>query len=175
MHSVRISAALVAALVALAGCSSSKDVPTGKLTCPAAFAAPNLDSYTVFRSGAAANPTTADIAFGVKVMTVKSACKNETGGVRVVTTISFAAVRNDADFRQGDFTYFVAVADAQQNILAKQNFALRVDFAPRQRQMRIVDEITEHLPVKDLSVAGNYAVIVGLQIDKQQLELNRQR
>lgn len=170
-------AALSGLLVLLAACGSSgtgSGASVGKLRCPDTFPAPNLDSYTQLRPGAStANPQ--DIAFGVKLTTAKSTCRTEASGVRVVTVLTFAVVRNDAEFRQGDFGYFVAVTDAQQNILAKQNFALRVDFAPRQKQMRVVDEITEHLPVKDVSTGGNYAIIVGLQLDRQQLELNRQR
>lgn len=166
--------ALSGLLALLAACGSSGGTSVGKLRCPDTFAAPNLDSYTQLRSGAnTANPE--DISFGVKLATVKSTCRNEASGVRVITVLTFAVVRNDPELRQSDFGYFVAVADAQQNILAKQNFALRVDFAPRQKQMRVVDEITEHLPVKDISTGGNYAIIVGLQLDRQQLELNRQR
>jgi hypothetical protein len=90
--------------------------------------------------------------------------------LRVITNIAFIAVRNDDSLRQGDFNYFVAIADQQQTIVAKQNFALRVDFALRQKQMRISDEITEHMPLKNLSLGGQYAVIVGLQPSPQQLD-----
>lgn len=167
--------AVLSALLALSvGCSSGGDAPAGKLSCPAAIAAPGLDAYTVFRQGAATG-NIEDIVFGIKLVSVKSTCRYEPSGLRVVTSIGFLAVRNDPDLRLGDFTYFVAIADAQQTIVAKQNFALRVDFAPRQKQMRIAEEITEHLPLKDLSLGSQFAVIVGLQLSQQQLELNRQR
>jgi hypothetical protein len=145
----------------------------GKVSCPGAVIAPGLDAYTVLRAGAtSSNP--ADIGFGVKLISVKSTCKNETAGLRVITKIDFIAVRNDDGLRRADFTYFVAIADAQQTIVGKQNFALRVDFAPRQKQMRISDEITEHLPLKDVSLGRQYGVIVGLQPSRQQLD-NRER
>jgi hypothetical protein len=160
--------------LALAGCAGSdKDAP--KLSCPVAFIAPNLDSYTVPRAGAASAANPNDIAFGVKLTDVKSSCRQEASGVRVTTQLSFIVARNDPNLRQGDFSYFVAVADARQNILAKQNFALRVSFASQQKEVRVAEEITEHLPVKDVSVVGSYGVIVGLQISKEQLDLNRKR
>ncbi len=176
MRSV-LGAALFALLAAsLAACSGhSSSAPVHPLGCPVAYIAPGLDAYTVFRSGAAPSTNTGDIVFGVKLMSVQAACHNEPQGVRVTTLLTFLAVRNDDNLRQGDFTYFVAISDAQQNILAKQNFALRVDFAPRQKEMRVFDEITEHLPLKDISLGSRYAVIVGLQVSKQQLDLNRQR
>jgi hypothetical protein len=174
MGRILAGAALSGLLALLAACSGGSKPAVGRPTCPAAIAAPNLDAYTVFRPGASTtNPE--DIVFGIKLISVRSTCKNETGGLRVTTNIAFIAVRNDPDLRLGDFTYFVAVADARQNIVAKQNFALRVDFAPRQKQMRIGEEITEHLPLADLSLGSQFAVVVGLQLSQQQLDLNRQR
>jgi hypothetical protein len=176
MRSVFGAALCALAALSLAACSSSSsELPPGKLACPTTFIAPGLDAYTEFRPGVTPSTNTNDIVFGVKLAAVSPECHGEPQGVRVTTVITFVAVRNDQDLRQGDFTYFVAVADAQQNIVAKQNFALRVDFAPRQKEMRLVDQITEHLPVKNLSLGNQYAIIVGLQVSKQQLDLNRKR
>lgn len=174
MRAFRLSVAPLCCLLALllAGCGSSK---VGKLTCPATFIAPNLDSYTVLRQGATSSANPNDIAFGVRLVGVSATCSTEVTGVRVTARLTFVAARNDPDLRQGDFSYFVAVADGQQNILAKQNFGLRVDFALRQKEMRVYEEITTHLPTKNNSVVGSYGVIVGLQINQQQLDLNRQR
>ena len=176
MRSV-LGAVLLALLAAsLAACSGSRtSEPVGKLNCPGAFIAPGLDAYTVFRSGAAPSTNANDIVFGVKLAGINASCQNEPQGVRVSTLLTFIAVRNDDSVRYGDFTYFVAIADARQNIIAKQNFALRVNFAERQKQMRIFDDITEHLPLRDISLGNRYSVIVGLQVSKQQLDLNRQR
>jgi hypothetical protein len=170
MRPILARAALSGLGALLAACSSGGDSgQVGKLSCPAAIVAPGLDAYTVFRPGATStNPE--DIGFGVKLISVRATCRNETAGIRVITNIAFIAVRNDDNLRQGDFTYFVAIADQQQTIVAKQNFALRVEFALRQKQMRISDEITERLPLKNLSLGSQYAVIVGLQPGQQQLD-----
>jgi len=167
MRPILARAALGGFLALLAACSSGGGGSVAKLSCPAAIVAPGLDAYTVLRPGAAGG-SAADISFGVKLVAVKSTCRSETAGVQVITNIAFIAVRNDDNLRQADFTYFVAIADAQQTIVAKQNFALRVDFALRQKQMRISDEITEHLPLKNVSLGGQYAVIVGLPPSRQQ-------
>ncbi len=174
MRSIRFSVVPLCLLAfAAAGCSSAGKV--GKLSCPVVFTAPNLDAYTVFRPGVTTSNNPDDIVFGVKLADVVSNCRTEVGGARVTTRLTFVVARNDADLRQGEFSYFVAVADQKENILAKQTFALRVDFAPRQKQMRVVEEITEHLPLKDVATGGAYAVIVGLQLNQQQLDLNRER
>jgi len=169
MRALRACAVLLGVAL-VAGCRSGG---AHKMQCPASFIAPKLDAYTVLRPGAT-GPGSENIAFGVRLASVKATCRSEAGGIQVTTGLVFIAARNDPEFRQGDFTYFVAIADPQQNILAKQNFGLRADFAPTQKEMRIADEITEHLPLKDTSLGGSYAVIVGLQVSPQQLDLNRQ-
>jgi hypothetical protein len=170
MHPILARAALSGLFSLLATCSGGGDSgQTGKLSCPPAVVAPGLDAYTVFRPGATTTKPE-DIGFGVKLVSLRSTCRNEEAGLRVITNIAFIAVRNDDNLRQGDFSYFVAIADSRQTIVAKQNFALRVDFAVRQKQMRISDEITEHLPLKNLSLGAQYAVIVGLEPSPQQLE-----
>lgn len=174
MRSVHGAFLLVLLALSLVACSGSREKTTGKLSCPSAFIAPGLDSETEFRPGATTTGTN-DIIYGVKLASVRASCHNEPTGLRVVTLLTFIAARSGDDVRQRDFTYFVAIADARQNIIAKKDFALRVDFAPRQQEMRIFDEITEHLPLKDISQGGGYAVIVGLQVTKQQLDLNRKR
>lgn len=166
-----LGAAILAGLL-LAGCSSSSS-GGGKVKCPSAFVAPGLDAYTQLRPGATSGDLD-NIAFGVKVVSIKVACKKEVSGIHITTSLVFHAVRNDDTLEKGDFTYFVAIADPQQNILAKQTFGLRADFARKQKQMRIADEITEHLPLKKVSAGGSYAVIVGMQLSQQQLE-NRQQ
>ena len=172
MRRFAVCAVVTASLAVLSACGSSGG-STGKLACPTALTAPNLDSYTVFRPGGGTSPE--DIQFGVKLAGVRSNCVAERAGIRVDTAISFIIVRNDPQLKVGDFTYFVAIADARQTIVAKQNFGLRADFAPRQNQLRVTDTITEHLPLRDLSTGRTYAVIVGLQVSQQQLDLNRQR
>ena len=168
--------ALVALLaVSLAACSGKRGAEVNKLNCPAAFIAPGLDAYTVYRPGVAPSNKAEDVAFGVKLSAINARCTNEPQGVRVTTLLTFIAVRSDDTVKHGEFTYFVAIADPQQQIIAKQNFALRVDFAEKQKVMRVYDDISEHLPLKNVSLGSNYSVVVGLQVSKQQLDLNRQR
>jgi hypothetical protein len=144
-----------------------------KVACPDTFIAPNLDSLTLLRPGGGASPQ--DIRFGVKLFSANSTCTGDKAGVRTDTDLLFVVARNDPDIKQGQFTYFVAVADAQQNILAKQDFTLQVEFAPKQNQMRISEALKENLPVRDPAIARNYAIVVGLQLTPEQLELNRKR
>jgi hypothetical protein len=167
----RLLRAMAFGVLALSAACSSRDKDKTP-DCPSALIAPNLDSYTLARPNAT-NPQ--DIQFGVKLASASASCHAEKGGVRVDTAISFVVIRTDPQFSSGDFTYFVAIADRAQNIVAKENFALRAGFAQKQDRMRITDTITEHLPLKDPASAGSYVVLVGLQLSQQQLDSNRQR
>jgi hypothetical protein len=170
MRARLVRAVATGSLALLAACTSrDKDKAPD---CPSALIAPSLDSYTVPRP-CATNPQ--DIQFGVKLESARASCHSEKGGVRVDTAIGFLVIRTDPQFRNGDFTYFVAISDRAQNILAKENFALRVDFAQKQDRIRVTDTITEHLPLKDPATAGSYVVVVGLQLSQQQLDTNRER
>jgi hypothetical protein len=171
---LRVLSVALAAL--LAGCSwfgGGSDKNADELACPTAFIAPGTNAYRVFRPGGGTG--LADIQFGVKLTSVKSTCKREKDGIVVDTVNSFVAVRNDPDLRQGDFTYFVAVADGQQNILTKRNFTLRVEFDTRQKEMRMVDTIVEHLPLRKVSAGRSYGIVVGLQLSQQELDFNRRQ
>lgn len=160
--------ALGAVAVALASCGGGREVR--RLSCPATVLAPHLDTYTVTRPGMTGPGS---IRFGVRLVDLRSTCRGEEGGIAVDTEVTFETARNDPDLRQGDFSYFVAVADKQQNILAKQIFSLRANYALHQNEMRIRDNVSEHLPLKDVSTGRNYTIIVGLQVSQQQLDLNR--
>jgi hypothetical protein len=166
--------AAIGLVALLAGCSlfggGDKE---NKLACPTTQIAPDLDALTVLRPGGTG---TGDIRFGVKLIKADSDCEaDKAGGIRTDTRMSFIIARNDPDLTEGEFTYFVAIADSQRAILAKEDFTLKVQFAPRQNQMRVRDDISEHLPVRKLSSGKNYSIVVGFQLTPEQLELNRKR
>jgi hypothetical protein len=144
-----------------------------KVACPNTLIAPDLDALTVMRPGGGTSP--ADIRLGVKLFSAKSSCTGDKSGVATNTDLLFVAARNDPDLKQSQFTYFVAIADAQQNILAKQDFTLQLEFAPKQNQMRISEAIKENLPLRNAAAAQNYTIVVGLQLSPEEVELNRKR
>ena len=77
--------------------------------------------------------------------------------------------------KRGDFAYFVAVADAQRNILTKKEYKVSVEFSPRLKQINVSDQVAVGLPLHDLSNGGKYLIIVGLQLTPEQLDFNRKQ
>jgi hypothetical protein len=157
--------------LAVAGCFGSTD-STGKLVCPTPVIAPDLDAAATLRDGGS-GPT--DIRYGIKFMTVKTNCRTEKIGLTAETRVTFVAARSDQTVSHGEFAYFVAVADAQRNILNKKQYTVSFDFVPRQKQLQISDQFAVGLPLHDLSDGGKYVIIVGLQLSPEQLDFNRKQ
>jgi hypothetical protein len=165
-------AAVAGALgLGVTGCFGSTE-STGKLVCPTSVIAPDLDAAAQLRPGGSGPD---DIRFGVKVMSVKTNCRTEKIGLTAEARISFLAARNDPTLKQGEFAYFVAVADAQRNILNKKEYTVSLEFSPRQNRLQVSDQVAVGLPVRDLSSGGKYIIIVGLQLTADQLEFNRKQ
>lgn len=159
------------ALVMVAGCTTVRSWFGGATpNCPNTYVAPGLDTSSQYRPTGAF--TQEDIQATVKLDTARAVCHVAKSGVDVDTEVQFTITRFDPQLTATDLSYFVALSSGQ-NILAKQPFSLRVEFAPNQGQIQIADTIREHLPLREPDAAKNYAVIVGLQITRQQLELNR--
>lgn len=163
---VSVAGGLLAAL--LAGCSSSG---VSKLVCPMAMVAPDLGSYAAFGPGPGRNLS--DILVGAKFEGVSNTCHRDDGGIGIETKIILNAVRSSPDLHQSSVPFFVALVDAQRNIVAKKTFDLVVEFVPRQSFRKYQESITEHLPLSDTALGGNYAVVIGFQLTPDQLHYNR--
>jgi hypothetical protein len=156
----------------VAGCFGGGTDSTGKLVCPTPLIAPDLDAAAQLRAGGSGPD---DIRLGIKVMSINTTCRTEKIGLTADMRISFATARSDPTLTRGEFAYFVAVADAERNILNKKEYTVSVEFAPRQNRLQVSDQVAIGLPVRDLSTGGKYLIIVGLQLSPEQLEFNRKQ
>src|SRR5260370_1341386 len=83
---------------------------------------------------------------GIKFMPLKPNCRTGKLGLSAETRVTFVAARSDQTVSHGEFAYFVAVADAQRNILNKKQYTVSFDFVPRQKQLQISDQFAVGLP-----------------------------
>jgi hypothetical protein len=157
-------------MLGLAGCGGSKSI--GKLSCPTPLIAPDLDAAADLRPGGSGP---GDVRYGVKLTSVNSKCSTEKVGLSADLRIGFVVARADPKLMRADFAYFVAVADAQRNILTKKEYKVSVEFSPRLKQLNVSDQVEVGLPLHDLSNGGKYLIIVGLQLTPEQLEFNRKQ
>jgi hypothetical protein len=157
-------------MLGLAGCGGTESI--GKLACPTPIVAPDLDAAADLRPGGSGPD---DVRFGVKLVSVNSNCSTQKIGLTADVRIGFVVARADPKLMRADFAYFVAIADAQRNILNKKEYKLSVEFSPRLGRLNVSDQVAIGLPLHDLSNGGKYLIIVGLQLTPEQLEFNRKQ
>ncbi|MGE0724716.1 MAG: hypothetical protein AB7O45_10090, partial [Alphaproteobacteria bacterium] len=76
--------------------------------------------------------------------------------------------------RRADITYFVAVADPEQRIVARETFTVPVRFSGNFTRMQASEEIEQVITLGGRSGAG-YRIYVGFPLSQEQLDYNRAR
>jgi len=174
MMPARWRAALVFAVaLALSGCGwIGGGGNRQKMVCPGSFIAPDADKVAVTRPGATAT-NMKDVLYAVRIDSIDSKCERADKGLSVRTSLQFTLAANDPGVRTGSFDYFVSIVDAHQNILTKKTYSVPFEFDPRRRQITTPETLIETLPLLNPGSGGNYAVVAGLEMTKEQLDFNR--
>jgi hypothetical protein len=157
---------IVAALVLLSSCNRTPPA------CPRATIIGDGSSVTKFREGPGRDLT--DVVAEGQIVDVAVECGYDRSGVDVALQVAITATRGPADrSRNAEFAYFVAITDAQRNILAKEVFQVRFEFPPNQQRVGQVDEIEPRIPLKDRAEGVSYQIVVGFQLTPEEIEWNR--
>jgi hypothetical protein len=165
---MRIGVLVAPALFGLAGCSNF-GANQGTFTCPSATTVPDLQTIARLAPGG----TDEDVQTAGRIASVSSTCGKDDAGVATYLTIEFSALRTGPNIKHIDLPYFVAIADSTGNILGKQQFNFGLDFPANAPTMRSTETVTAHLPLKNPQLGNVYTVIVGFQLDKNQVDFNR--
>ena len=70
-----------------------------------------------------------------------------------------------------DYPYFVAVTDTKGQILAKEIFSAELTYSADQKKVKQIETINQLLP--KANAAQNYTVLLGFQLNEDQLMYNR--
>ena len=167
----RCAAAATAA--ALAGCALFDDDP--QPPCPRVFVLAEAEEVLQFRSGPGRDLT--DIQFEAEITGLKSGCEyQEEGFVDVGVTMSFALSRGPAaEGDVGHFEYFVAITSPRETIIAKQVFALDVEFPGGAPRGAVTDDLTQRIYFRPFADASLYRILVGFQLTRDQIDYLRSR
>lgn len=172
-RSVRWFAPLLAAGL-LAGCSVFQTEP--QLPCPRVSVLKDASLATQFRQGGGRDLT--DVAYEAELEQGTLGCVYErsqsavtvTAAVRVVATRGPALQSNDLNL-----VYFVAVVDKEQNIVGRERFQAQITFSQGQRRAGSVEEIEQVIPIRQGLRGFDYEVLVGFELQPDQLQFNRER
>jgi hypothetical protein len=156
----------------LGGCARYVEGTT--LTCPSAAFLGGTERVTRFEPG---RPAAADnVAAEVELADLVHTCK--VNDRRAISTLSFSILatrRATASTGSLDVPYFVAVADAQGNILAKNNFTARLSFPAGQASVTGLEDIEETVPLTTGLRGPMFEILIGIQLTPEELDYNLAR
>ena len=170
------SATLIVLLgAALAGCAGKKD-DVGAPPCPKVALLADAAHLTVYRDGPGRDLT--DIRFEADLGRISGECvyRKRNTQVTVEMKLTIVAKRGPADRdRLADLGYFVAILDAQANVLARQEFQSQIEFPLDQAQVGTLEELEQVIPLKKDQPGSDFDVLVGFRLTPEQLQRNRTR
>lgn len=169
---LRLSAvALLSTLVA--GCAS--DEAANRNACPAGTILRDAAHLTAFR-GEGRDLT--DNRYEVRIADIAVACNIDSSSegqtVRSEVKLLFEAEKGPANRTDAArFTYFVAIADNQRNILARETFDVRIPLPGNTTRNETIESLIPTLPLPAEARPGAYRIIAGLELNRDQLRYNR--
>jgi hypothetical protein len=171
--------AVLCAVGFVSACSSSDEPPAPP--CPRALIVNDAAVLTAFTAGTGRDFI--DVNYQVEIADLKSGCQFETvdGQTRAVVAVApvLVATRGPANTdRVAKFQYFVSVIGPGGAILNKELFDVVATFEGNQRRLLYTEDdppITIDLAVDNAGRAGDYEMLVGLQLTPAQLDYNRRR
>jgi hypothetical protein len=159
----------LAALGFLSACTTVRDND-----CPAASAIVDTAVQSVFAPGAPTDPS--NLLYTLEISGVKSTCDSDKQAEKAesTVTISFRATRAPTGAAvHYEAPFFVAISQSDR-ILTKREFKVGFGFEPGQSETKFEQTIgSANLHAGDDHKTFDYAILVGLQLTKEQLQYNR--
>jgi len=144
------------------------------LPCPRVEVLPGADAITIFREGEGRDLV--DVRYEGVLEPAGGTCIYEDDDVAVVVDLNvrIGAVRGPAATSQiEEFPFFVAIAKKTGEIIAKEIFISPIEIPEGFRRGVIQEEMQQRIPLPGLKTGADYIIIVGFQLTKEQIELNR--
>jgi hypothetical protein len=119
-----------------------------------------------------------DVRFESQIEGTGLACDYaEDDGKRIVRAelqIAFSAEKGPASSDgTASFDYFVAIADDERNVTAREEFPVRLSLKGNQTRGQFVETVSPTIPLKEGETGASYRIFVGFALDEEQLEYNR--
>lgn len=164
------AAAAATALLLLAGCGSTQEAA---LPCPVAVAVDDASRLTKFR-GEGRDLT--DVLYEAGIENLTYGCDYDDDAVDMVVTVAFVAGQGPANITDSaDFTYFIAVANSQREILARQDFPVSIPFEGNLTRVRLTETLEPRIPLREGESGASYRIFVGFALTEAELQYNRSR
>ena len=137
----------------------------------------DTSELTTFRPGPGRDLT--DVVLDARIDRFEGECvtdleKGRSVKVNVDLQLIFEAIRGPAnETREGNFSYYVAIADRSGTILTKKVFNTEFEFEGNRNRVGGVEELTQEIPLRAGELGEDFDIFIGFQLDSQQLDYNR--
>jgi hypothetical protein len=122
-------------------------------------------------------PASSNVAYSGEIEGVTARCAYEGASpIELQLMVTFSAGKGpQATSNRKDFGYWVAVTTRNADVLAKEHFALRVDFPPGTDRVMLTDLLQGiTIPRANEKVSGaQFEVLIGFDVTAEQAEFNR--
>lgn len=152
----------------LAACAST---PRGTGSCPAAGVLQGAGNIPIFAGEAAKEHLRVRGTVGA----FRGACRERAPGtVEFMLKIDFLVNKTPlaGQLKGLKLPYFIAVLDKDENVLQKERFWTKVDF-DNKTSAKTTGEHTVRFPLSSGGTPGDYKVVFGYELTKEQLDFNR--
>ena len=142
------------------------------ITCPEVSKVGDAVKLTRFVPG---GHDLTDVAFEAAVAQIGGNCSaGDNGSIDVALAVQFIASRGPADkTRKAPFTYFVAIVDKSENILAREQFDSGIAFPGNQTRNSATEELDENIPLQKGQQGSDFRVFVGFVLTPEEVAYNR--
>jgi len=166
---LRAGVPALALVAALGACSTDEGPPP---PCPPVALVTGAESLVRFDQG---GQDLTDVLFEAAVMDTALRCEYVGDVIEADMRISIEAARGPADAgRLAKFSYFVAIATLDRQILAREEFAMEVPFPGNQTRIAAVEEVSQRIPLRAGENGDDYVIYVGLALTPRELRYNLQ-
>ena len=184
---LRVICLSVAALTLLSGCENmkktwdgmkwpnfsgtAKKAPAQPANCPEVGTMPELDRATQIRDNQVLNETVLE--------SITPSCKLENNQAIVRLALAFkgklgpAGVKEMGKEATYSLPYLVAVVNPQGAIISKDVFAINLTYNGGKTDTSYKDLLEQVIPMGQQEKATDYKILVGFQLDEEQLDYNR--
>ena len=164
---MRLAILTTIGLAALGACGTS--APEAPPPCPAALLLQGAERTTSYGPGAERKPDA--LHHQAVVKNLASACRFGEAGVDVDLAFDLIAERGPAFSGDAvDLSYFVATIGPGQQILSKQLFSSEIPLADNEDFAGVSEQLTLRLPAVTPDQSQSYAIFLGFQLDRAELQ-----
>jgi hypothetical protein len=115
-----------------------------------------------------------DVAFEAHIGGISGNCSADEKAIKVEMNAQFIATRGPADkSRKAPFSYFVAIANNNDDVLARQDFDTVIAFPGTQTRNGVEEQLDQLIPIKKGEQGSDYHIYIGFDLTPEEIAYNK--